>query len=124
GLAGCPGAGDVVWSGPGLRRVSSSAAVRFPAPVGQLAQSELVAEQRRRAVAEDAGHGGACAGMAAGRAQWSGSMAGGVRWPISRSWRDWALVSGSKTRRRTSWTWPGAAWLTFAWPWPVRAARV
>src|SRR6516164_9598329 len=41
-----------------------------------------------------------------------------------RSCGDWALVSGSKTRRRTSWTWPGAAWATFAWPWAVRVARV
>jgi hypothetical protein len=36
-------------------------------------------------------------------------MARVMRRPISRSCRVWALVSGSKTRRRTSWTWPGAA---------------
>src|ERR1700691_1584728 len=79
--------------------------------------------------AEDAGHQGACAGMAAGGdwlpGRWSsGSMARVMRRPISRSCRDWVLVSGSKTRRRTSWTWPGAAWVTFAWPGPVRIASV
>jgi hypothetical protein len=50
-------------------------------------------------------------------------MARMMRRPISRSCRDWVLVSGSKTRPRTSWTWPGAAWVTFARPWPVRIAR-
>jgi hypothetical protein len=56
--------------------------------------------------AEVAGRQGACAGVAAGRGwssgRWSpGSMARMMR-PISRSCRDWVLVSGSKTRRRTS----------------------
>src|SRR5215469_12434936 len=60
--------------------------------------------------------------------RWSGwsseSMARMIRRPISRSCRGWVLVSGSKTRRRTSWTWPGAASVTVAWPWSVRIARV
>jgi hypothetical protein len=67
------------------------------------------------------GHGGRRLALSG---RWSsGSMARVMRRPISRSCRDWVLVSGSKTRRRTSWTWPGAAWVTFARPWQVRVAR-
>src|SRR5258708_37123214 len=72
---------------------------------------------RRDGRAEDASHQGARAGMAAdsgwssGRVS-SGSMARMMRRPLSRSCRDWVLVSGSKTRRRASWTWPGAARVT------------
>jgi hypothetical protein len=104
-------AGYVVWSGSGLQRPSSQGGrdVAALTPVGQLPQPGPVAGQRRLAVAGDAGHWGGCAGVAAGCGWWpgrwsSGSMARMMRRPISRSCRDWVLVSGSKTRRRTSWT--------------------
>ena len=53
----------------------------------------------------------------------SGSMARTRRRPMSRSWRCWVLVSGSKIRRRTSATWLGAVVVTLAHPVSVRIAR-
>jgi hypothetical protein len=54
----------------------------------------------------------------------SRSMARMMRRLISCSCRVWVFVSGSRTRRRTSWTWPGAASVSFTWPRSVRIARV
>lgn len=53
-----------------------------------------------------------------------GSMAWLTRWPMARRVRCWAWVSGSKTRRRTSSTWPGAVATTFSRPAAVRTAKV
>ena len=69
-LAVVSGAGCVVWSGPGLQRASSRAAVRFSAltPVGPLPQPGPVAGQRR------ARRGGGCRSLG-----WLCGRGGGLR---------------------------------------------